>query len=54
MAHVIAAALTAVFAALNFWLWSLGQTPLWLLWEALGVAAVAFPALFLYVTRSAK
>jgi len=38
----------------NVWLWSFKQTPIALLWQSLGMAAVGFPALFWYVTAGRK
>jgi hypothetical protein len=46
--------LTLAWVACNFYLWSLKQEQLILFWESLAMAAVAFPALYWYVTRRAK
>jgi hypothetical protein len=54
MSHIAALAAIILFAAGNFYLWGLKQPPAILFWESMGIAAVVFPALFLYVTRSTK
>jgi hypothetical protein len=51
MAHFIALALTLIWIAANFYLWSLRDEPLTLFWQSLGMAAIAFPAMFWFVTR---
>ena len=54
MVHVVAVALALLWVACNFFLWSMKQDPVTLLWQSLGMAAIAFPSLFWYVTRSPK
>ena len=54
MANFLAIALALVWFAANFYLWSLRQEPYILFWESLGMAAISFPALFWFVTRSGK
>jgi nitrogen fixation-related uncharacterized protein len=54
MIHVVAVALTAIWVACNFYLWSMKQSHLTLFWQSLGMFAIAIPALFWYVTRPAK
>ena len=54
MTNFVALTLTLLWIAANFYLWSLRQEPLTLFWQSLGMAAVAFPALFWFVTRSGK
>ena len=51
MSHVVMLALAAVWVACNFYLWSMKQSQELLLWQSLGMAAIAYPALFWYVTR---
>lgn len=43
-----------LWLAANVWLWSLKQAPVALFWQALGMAAIGFPALFWHVTRPQK
>ena len=33
----------------NFYLWSMKQSQLTLLWQSIGMAAIAYPALYFYV-----
>ena len=54
MLHVVMLMLLALWVAGNFYLWSLRQSQELLLWESLGMAAMAYPALFWYVTRRRK
>jgi hypothetical protein len=54
MPHVIPLALTLIWIAANLYLWSMKQESSVLFWESLGMAAVGFPALFFYVTRSGQ
>lgn len=52
MLHLAAAIfLELVWVACNFYLWSLKQAHWILFWESLGMAAIAFPAVYWYVTR---
>jgi hypothetical protein len=54
MTNFVALAAALLWIAANLYLWSLKQEPLLLFWESLGMAAVAFPALFWFVTRAGK
>lgn len=40
-----------MWIACNFYLWSMKQNQEWLFLQSLGMAAIAFPALYWYVTR---
>lgn len=51
MPNLIAFLVTLLFVAANVWLWSLKHAPIVLFWESMAVAAIAFPALFWFVTR---
>ena len=51
---IIAILLALVWVACNFYLWSLKQDQPILFLEALGMAAIAFPALYWYFTRRPK
>ena len=44
--------LLLIWIAGNMYLWSLKQSQLTLFLESLGMAAVAYPALYWYVTRT--
>jgi hypothetical protein len=35
----------------NFYLWSMKQSHLMLFWQSIGMAAIAYPALYFYVMR---
>jgi len=50
----IAILLTLTWVACNFYLWSLKQGQPILLVESLGMSAIAFPAIYWYVTRQIK
>lgn len=50
----IAILLTLVWVACNFYLWSLKQDQLILFLESLGMSAIAYPAIYWYVTRPTK
>jgi hypothetical protein len=52
MLHPSALALLSLWAAGNFYVWSLKQEPLLLFWESIGSGAAALAAVFWYVTRS--
>jgi hypothetical protein len=43
-------ALAALWIAANFYLWSMKQSQLTLFWQSLGMAAIAYLALYAYVT----
>jgi len=47
-------AAVAIWVAANFYLWSMKQSQVTLLLESLGMAAIAYPALYWYVTRRPK
>lgn len=51
MTHAAALLLTTLWFAANVYLWSLRQAPTTLFLEALGMAAIGFPALYWYVVR---
>jgi hypothetical protein len=51
MTHFIALALAMLWLAANLYLWSLKQEPLPLFWQSVGMAAIAFPAMFWFITR---
>ena len=51
MNHVVMLALATIWVACNFYLWSMKQSQVMLFAESLGMAAIAFPAFFWYVTR---
>lgn len=44
-------ALAVVWVGCNFYLWSLKQSQVALFWQSLGMAAIAYPALYRYVIR---
>lgn len=50
MKHVVMLALAAIWIAGNFYLWSMKQNHLTLFWQSLGMAAIAYPSLYWYVT----
>ena len=52
MANLVAVALALVWMAANLYLWSLKQDPEHLFWQSLGMAGIAFPALFWFVSRT--
>jgi nitrogen fixation-related uncharacterized protein len=54
LTHGVAISLTLVWVSCNFYLWSMKQDQLILLCQSLGMAAVAFPAMYWYVTRPTK
>jgi hypothetical protein len=51
MHHLPMLALLAVWLSCNLYLWSMKQSQVILLLESAGMAAIAFPALYWYVTR---
>jgi hypothetical protein len=51
---IIVSLLTLTWVACNFYLWSLKQDQPILFLESLGMSAVAFPAIYWYVTRPIK
>jgi hypothetical protein len=52
--HVTAAALTLVWTAANFYLWSFKQDPALLLWQSLGMLAIALSAFYWYADQSGE
>jgi hypothetical protein len=51
MTHFIALALATLWLCANLYLWSFRQEPLILFWQSVGMAAIAFPAMFWFITR---
>ena len=51
MHHAGMLSLAVIWVAANFSLWSMKQSHLALFWESLGMSALAYPALYWYVTR---
>jgi hypothetical protein len=51
MHHTIMLVLATTWVAANIFLWSLKQSHLALLWQSVGMAAIAYPAFYFYVTR---
>jgi hypothetical protein len=51
MSRIIVLAAIALFAAGNFYVWSLKQAQIVLFWESMAAAAVVFPAFFWFVMR---
>ena len=51
MHHALMLALVVVWVVTNLFLWSLKQSPVVLFWQSLGTSAIAYPMLYLYVTR---
>jgi hypothetical protein len=51
MNHFVMLVLAAIWIGCNFYLWSMKQSHLTLFWQSLGMAAIAYPSLFWYVTR---
>jgi hypothetical protein len=51
MTNFAALVLAILWLAANLYLWSLKQEPVILFWQSLGMAAIAFPAMFLFVIR---
>ena len=54
MNHVVMLVLAVIWIACNFYLWSMKQSQFTLLLESLGMAAIGYPALFWYVTRTRR
>jgi len=52
MIHVVSSALSVLWVAACFMLWSQKQSALILFLESLGMAALAFPTMYWYVTRT--
>jgi len=50
MKHVVMLVLTALWIGANFFLWSMKQSQVALFLQSLGLAAVAYPSLYWYVT----
>jgi hypothetical protein len=51
LTHGAAILLTLAWVSCNFYFWSMKQDQLILLCQSHGMAAVAFPAMYWYVTR---
>jgi hypothetical protein len=51
LTHGAAILLTLAWVSCNFYFWTMKQDQLILLCQSLGMAAVAFPAMYWYVTR---
>ena len=51
MQHAVMLVLAAAWVAGNFLLWSMKQSQLALFCQSVGMGAIAFPALYFYVTR---
>lgn len=54
MSRIVVLAAIALFAAGNFYVWSLKQAPIVLFWESMAAAAVVFPAFFLFAIRTGR
>ena len=54
MTNVVGLALALLWITASLYLWSLRQEPVVLFWESMAMAAVAFPAMFWFVTRSSR
>jgi len=50
MKHVVMLLLAAVWIGANFFLWSMKQSQVALFLQSLGMAAVAYPSFYWYVT----
>jgi hypothetical protein len=51
MRDVLMLVLAAAWIACNFFLWSMKQSHLMLFWQSVGMGALAYPALYFYVTH---
>jgi hypothetical protein len=51
MNHILLVVLVAIWVGGNVYLWSLKQSHLALFWQSLGMAGIAYPALYRYVIR---
>ena len=51
MHHTLMLALVTAWIAANLFLWSLKQGHVALFWQSFGMSAIAYPALYFYVTR---
>jgi hypothetical protein len=54
MNHAVMLAVAAIWVACNFYLWSMKQSHFTLFLQSLGMAAIAFPALYRYVKRTPR
>ena len=54
MNHIVMLVLVAIWIGCNLYLWSMKQSHPTLFLQSLGMAAVAYPALYWYVTRRPK
>jgi hypothetical protein len=52
MSRIVVLAAITLFAAGNFYVWSLKQAPIVLFWESMAAAAIVFPAFFWFVMRT--
>ena len=52
MHHIAMLVLALIWIGCNFYLWSWKQSHLMLFWQSVGMAAIAYPALYWYITRS--
>ena len=51
MHHAVMLVLAIGWVVGNFYLWSMKQSQLTLFWQSIGMAAIAYPALYFYVMR---
>jgi len=51
MIDILAVILFVLWVGCNVYLWSMKQSVLTLFWESIGLAAIAYPTLWLYVNR---
>ena len=49
MLRIVVLAAITIFAAGNFYVWSLDQPPIVLFWESVAAAAIVFPSFFWFV-----
>jgi hypothetical protein len=54
MGHIVMLVLAVIWIGSSFYLWSMKQSHLALFWQSLGMAAVAYPAFYWYVTREKR
>jgi hypothetical protein len=54
MPHILVPAVLVLFAAGNFYVWSLKQEQIVLFLESLAAAVVVFPAFFWFVMRTGR
>lgn len=51
MHHTVMLVFATIWVAANIFLWSSKQSHLVLFWQSVGMAAIAFPAFYFYVTH---